>query len=101
MGGPYLNGNVVRLKGTWTDPNSTPPNNPIDPSVITLKYQDPTGATTTVTYPAAPIIKESTGVYHADIAVAVAGKWTYDWLSTGIAQARTETNFQVTQSQIT
>jgi hypothetical protein len=100
MPGPYLNGNTIRLKGTWTDPNSNPPNAPIDPSVITLKYADPTGAITTATYPAAPIIKDSTGVYHADIAVAITGRWTYDWLSTGTGPARAENYFQVNQTQI-
>lgn len=58
----YMSGTLVRSKVTFTDVTGAVN----DPGTITLKYKLGSAAVVTVTYPAAPIIKESTGVYHAD-----------------------------------
>jgi len=99
MAGPYLVGNPIRLRAVWTDPNNA--NAPIDPTTVTVKYADPTGTITTVIYPSAPIVKESTGIYHIDVLVTVSGKWTYDWIGSGaVAPSRAEKEFVVLQSEI-
>ena len=46
-----------------------------DPTTVTLAITDPTGTTTTYTYAAAEITKDSTGVYHKDITCSSAGVW--------------------------
>ena len=92
MAGPYLTGNVIRLKANWTDPNNN--NAIIDPTTVTFRYADPTGVVTTATYPIG-VIKEGVGIYHLDVAVNIAGTWWYDAISTGIAQARAEASFVV------
>lgn len=93
----YKVGNVVRLKGVWTDPNAA--DAPIDPAVVIIKYTDPLGATTSVTYPST-IIKESVGIYHLDVSINVAGLWWYDTISTGVGAARAENSFLVEATHV-
>lgn len=99
MPGPYTIGNVVRTKATFTDPNNA--NAAVDPSVVTVSYMAPGGTITSITYPSAGTVRESTGIYHADIPVASWGTWYYDWTATGVGAARLENSFQVLPTQIT
>lgn len=57
-----------------------------DPTTVILKYRKPFDTTiTTVTYPSAPIIKDSVGNYHADLdTTGQSGNseaWVYEWMS--------------------
>jgi hypothetical protein len=99
MAGPYIVGNVVRMKANWTDPNSNPPNAPIDPTTITFRYADPTGVVTSFVFPAS-VVKEAVGAYHLDVVCNIAGDWWYDAFSTGVAQARAESKFTVLASRV-
>ena len=59
-----------------------------DPTTITLKYRKAAGSTTTVTYPSAPIVRDSQGGYHAALdTTGWAGpglqRWTIQWQGTG------------------
>jgi hypothetical protein len=59
-----------------------------DPTTVTLKYRRGSGTTTTVTYPAAPIVKDSIGNYHADLdSSGFTGPdqelWLAQWTGTG------------------
>lgn len=56
-----------------------------DPTTVTLAVTTPTGTTTTYTYSLAEITRDSTGVYHKDIACSEAGTWSYVWTGTGAA----------------
>lgn len=52
----------------------------VDPGALRLKIKPPSGTVTTYTYGTGnTIAKDSTGVYHADIALSSAGVWTWRW----------------------
>lgn len=65
-----------------------------DPSTISLKVKDPTGAETT--YALAALVRDSTGDYHLDITVPTAGIWSWHIESTGADQASNDGQFYVT-----
>jgi hypothetical protein len=62
-----------------------------DPTTIVLTIKDPAGAITTPTVPA----KDSTGNYHYDLSVTLAGTYWYTWAGTGTCQASTQNAFDV------
>jgi hypothetical protein len=62
----------------------------VDPLVVTLRYRtSEAGPVTTVTYPASPIVRDSAGLYRADLDSTGTGgdMWTYAWAGTGGVQA--------------
>jgi hypothetical protein len=59
----YMSGSLVRTSAAYTDVNGAP----ADPTSVILKYKQGNGATQTVTYPTAPIVRDATGAYHADL----------------------------------
>ena len=65
-----------------------------DPSTISLKVKDPTGAETP--YAIGNLTKDSTGNYHLDITVPTAGVWSWHVESTGADQASGDGQFYVT-----
>lgn len=67
-----------------------------DPTTVTLKVKDPSGAVTTYS----STTKDSTGNYHQDITPAIAGTWFYQWTGTGTVVAESEGFFIVTPSQV-
>jgi hypothetical protein len=76
-----------------------------DPTTVTLKYKTGAGTTTTVTYPSAPIVRDSTGVYHADLdTTGWAGPddllYATEWTGTGTVQAIGAGYFQVTPAAL-
>lgn len=80
----YMSGSLVRTSASFTDVAGVA----ADPTTVTLKYKKDAGATTTVVYPSAPIIKDSTGHYHADLdTTGWAGPgnqlWETEWIGTG------------------
>lgn len=92
----YMAGSLVRSIAKFADING----NIGDPTTITLKYKIGIGSTTTVVYPSAPIVKDSTGVYHADFdttgwAGATDLVYTTEWSGTGTIQAIATDSFQV------
>lgn len=83
----YDRGDLVRLTGTFRDAAGALQ----DPTTVTLKYQTPSGATTTLVYLTdAALNKSSTGIYYADISLTEDGIWTYRYESTGTGQAAGE-----------
>lgn len=68
----YIPGEVARLSLTVTDLDGLV----ADPGAVVLKVKQPDG--TVVTHTPA-VIRDSTGVYHADLALSAAGVWTYRW----------------------
>jgi hypothetical protein len=93
----YLAGNIVRVAtysgtiaapvGGFRDQNGTL----ADPTTITLSYRKgPAAAIVTVTYPAAPIVRDGAGLYHADLDTtgqSPSATWPYEWTGTGTIQA--------------
>jgi hypothetical protein len=84
----YMSGTLVRSTATFVNTVGTP----TDPTTITLKYKAGAGSITTVLYPAAPIVRDGAGVYHADLdSTGWAGpgnqQWTTEWIGTGAVQA--------------
>jgi hypothetical protein len=85
----YVSGTFVRTRArnfTTIDGVVT------DPDTVTLKYRHGAGATTTVVYPSAPIVKDATGNYHADLDTSgFAGPgqelWQAQWTGTGAVAA--------------
>jgi hypothetical protein len=70
--------------------------NAIDPTTITLRYQDPAGVTTTVSYPTGsgwshPI----TGTYIYEVEVNDEGNWKYSYEGTGACDTYGEAGFVV------
>lgn len=94
----YEIGALVRLTGTFTDPNND--DAAIDPTNVLLDVKEPGKDVTSYTYGVGgTIVKDSTGAYHADISVSTAGRWWYRWYSTGTAQTADEESFIVHTQQ--
>lgn len=91
-------GDVVRVT---TDPGFTnAAGAPADPTTVNLLWKVGSGgAVTTWTRPAAgpdtQIVKDATGVYHADIPVVEAGVHYFRWEGTGAVVAAEEGRFSV------
>jgi hypothetical protein len=79
----YQDGDTATLALRVTGPAS----DPVDPATLTLTVRAPTGAQTTYAYPGAPVVRDATGVYHADI-VVTEGRWSYQWATTAPAQVQ-------------
>jgi hypothetical protein len=80
----YDRGDTARLNLTVKDAAGAL----TDPAALTLTVRPPAGASTVYTSPAAPIVKDATGTYHADIPLPTAGAWTYQWQSTAPGQVQ-------------
>lgn len=93
----YDIGDLVRISaafvndgGVATDPAS---------GAVIAKYKDPSGNTTTLTYPAdVALVKDSTGNYHVDILVDEFGDWHYRFAGTSVVVAADEHRFYVEKS---
>ena len=71
----------------------------VDPDTVVLKYKPGVSASVvTVTYPAAPIVRDDQGLYHADLDTTgfATTAWSYTWTGTGIGQATAQGGFNVT-----
>jgi hypothetical protein len=99
----YLAGNVVRVAtysgstdnpaGGFRDQDGTL----ADPTTVTLRYRPgPGAAVVTVAYPASPVIRDGTGLFHADLdttGTSPSATWTYEWSGTGAIQAAADNAF--------
>jgi hypothetical protein len=101
----YLAGNLVRV-ATYAGSPGAPSGGFLnaagdlaDPAVVTLTYRPGTGRPlVTATYPAAPVIRDAAGLYHADLdttGAAESATWTYMWSGTGAVQAAAANAFIV------
>lgn len=67
-----------------------------DPTTITVRVKDPTGAEATYTLTSTPpVVKDSVGNYHLDITAGIPGTWSYHCEGTGAAQASDDEQFSV------
>lgn len=94
----WLAGSLVRVSAAFTVPDGTVNGRPADPAAITLRYQPYPGAEVVeVAYPDAPVTRDGTGLYHADLDTTTSpgGKFTYVWAGAGTVQAAGEGMFTV------
>lgn len=91
----YDIGDVVHCVGTFADRDGQA----VDPTTVTFKVRDPTGAITTYVYGTdAQLVKAGVGNYYADVEATASGEWFYRFYSTGNGQAAGETRFGVSES---
>jgi uncharacterized protein YfaS (alpha-2-macroglobulin family) len=90
----YIPGNIVTLTVLFTD-NASPPN-PADPTTVTLRITDPTGAESD--YTGSQLTKISTGSYSFQQEVLLTGWWNYRWEGIGAITAANEKRFNVQDS---
>lgn len=95
MASQYLYGSVVRIS---TNPPFQVGGVNTDPTTITLKQIDPLGNVTSWVYPAAPIIRDSAGTYHADVTPNLTSFWIYRWEGTGVCIAVGEVTIEILHS---
>lgn len=86
----YDIGDVVRISNTFTQNAAV-----IDPGTVSLKVVAPDASSVTYTYAGATVVKDSVGVYHVDVAIALSGTYLYRWVSTGTGAGAEESWFQV------
>jgi hypothetical protein len=89
---PFYPGSTVTIPGTFRVGTTL-----TDPTTVTLRIREPDGTTTSYLFPAAPVIHDSTGEYHADVVVDASGLWGWEWVGTGAAAAVDDGTFYVEQ----
>ena len=82
---PYAKGTLVYVRVNFTQNG-----NSADPDVVHLRFRSPRQARTLWIYGIdAAIVKDSTGVYHADLdTTPAAGTWRYHWEGNGAVVSR-------------
>jgi hypothetical protein len=101
----YPAGSLVQVMATFTDPVT---NDNIDPTVVTLYFEDGAGTITTKVYgsDAGFITRQSEGVYTANLDTTPTdptniGVWTYQYRgSGGVGQSLKSSTFVVTAPAI-
>ncbi len=92
----YQPGDLVRLSTTFTVDGT-----PTDPTTVTLTVQEPDGTKSDYVYLTHPeVVRDSAGVYRADITVDQAGLWAWSWKGTGTAAGVDDGAFSVAVSNI-
>jgi hypothetical protein len=66
-----------------------------DPTGVSVTIDPPGAGTVTYTYPAAEVVKDSTGNYHVDFTCDAPGRWWIRWVGTGAVAAADTVNFLV------
>ena len=87
----YSIGDIVLVTATFTDVSG----NLIDPSAVTCAYKITNSSAST-----AAVTHVSTGIYTAQISIAIDGLYTYRFAGTGAAQAAKEGVFTVIPSVV-
>ncbi len=90
-------GDGVRLTCTFRNSAGTK----ADPTGVTFKKKvHSTGSATTLVYGTdVEVVKDSTGVYHVDVAFAEAGTHFFKWYGTGAVQAAKSVEIEVSRSE--
>jgi hypothetical protein len=85
----YTSGTLVRMTFTVTQLNGQP----IDPTAVSCKVKTPDGVVTDLS---GSVVRDSQGLYHADILTAQYGVHDYEWIGTGLAPITGRAQFDVT-----
>lgn len=77
-------GQLIRLSGRFTSAAGTLQ----DPTAVFVSVEEPDGTVTVYEYGEdSEVVKDSAGLYHADIPADAAGNWFYRWWATGTGMA--------------
>jgi hypothetical protein len=68
--------NIFRLNGV-----------PTDPTIVTFTSESPGGVQSTLTYPAATLVRRSVGDFEASVLVNEAGQWAFRCEGAGVVDA--------------
>lgn len=69
-------GQAIQITAEFTNVNGEL----ADPSALRIRVRDPEGTITAYQFgTAAEVVKDSTGKYHANLALNQVGNWTYRW----------------------
>ena len=93
MSSAYVLGEVVRLLLNTFDFAGAV----ADPGAVVLKVKQPDGTVVTHT---PDVVRDSTGVYHADLALSAAGIWAYRWELTAPNAGAAEGLISVQKSRV-
>lgn len=89
----YLLGQSVRLSfETYSDPALTVP---ADPTTVAVTVRKPDGTSSTYTWAAAQVVKDSTGKFHYDFVPATSGHYEAYWQAGGAVVTSFEESFDV------
>lgn len=93
----FIIGEVVRLSLRVADLTGLA----ADPGTVTLKVKPGSGVVTDYLYGAAPeVVRDGTGIYHADIALTAIGLWAYRWQLTTPNAGAAEGVINVSKSRV-
>lgn len=73
-------GDEVRFSMEFKDANGAF----ADPTTVTLRTRQPDGTEVSVVSPTPPVIKDSTGKYHADLTMTQSGRFHWRWVGVSI-----------------
>ena len=93
MSDNYIPGEVVRLLLNTFDFAGAV----ADPGAVVLKVKQPDGTVVTHT---PDVVRDSTGVYHADLVLSAAGVWAYRWELTAPNAGAAEGLINVQKSRV-
>ena len=92
----FTEGDLVRVSVLFLVDDS-----PLDPNVVTLRYKNPAGTITVWVYLTdAQVVRDSVGLFRADINANAGGVWSFRWEGTGPAQGAGQDTFTVTATNI-
>lgn len=95
MDGQYEIGQLIALSARFFNKRGKN----TDPATVTLKVKAPDGTVSTYTYANGEVVRDEQGVYHRNVTVDAAGKWSYRFVATGGGQAAGEKTFIVARSE--
>ena len=89
----YITGTLVTVNAEFIDQTTKLP---ADPTTVTLATSVNGAAPTIYTYGGGVIVKDGTGLYHAELdTTAQPGTWLYEWGGVGNVQAVNVSGFTV------
>lgn len=89
----FILGQSVTVSAAFTHPVTDAP---LDPTTLTLVVESPSGVETTYVYGVDLIIvRDSEGLFHADLLPGEQGKWVYRFVGTGSAAGANEGEFLI------
>jgi hypothetical protein len=93
----YEQDNVVRVSVTFKDAAGVL----ADPTTVKLRVKIGSAEPSEYVYGTdSEVMRDSAGLYHADLAVNAPGTWRYKWLGTGTVTAADENSFKVERANL-
>ena len=95
MANAYIIGNIIKVSAAFTVSGTA-----TDPTTVTCRVKDPIGNTTVYTFAGGTVTKDSTGNYHVNVTMDIAGNYYIRWEGTGTAAADAEETVMITPSNV-